>query len=176
MRQVQSAGEIQPKGAKCAFRVEGEVDLGRVVVLSDRAGFRIEELDLDFPAGKGRYTNVEGMIAGVKEDLESHQAARMEQMPDVGEKVAGVIGTLADMLQYRRYPFIVSADDASGNSWIEPKPGDSVGKWARCEYDRTAAQNAFLGLGDDVPLHLIMRVTSIRRTEQGDDLNITPPE
>nr|POE54104.1 zinc finger protein zpr1 [Quercus suber] len=55
------------------------------------------------------------------------------------------------MVQGRAYPFMVSADDPSGNSWIEPKPGEAVGKWAKSEYLRTPAQNAALGLGDDVP-------------------------
>lgn len=149
--EIQSAGQIQPKGAKYALRVERDVDLQRSVVKSDTCVFRIEDIDLEIPAGKGQYTNVEGIIAGVKQDLESHQVERMEQMPEVGEKVAGVIRTLADMLEGQRYPFMVSVDDPSGNSWIEPKPGDAMGKWAKSEYNRTPAQNGLLGLGDDVP-------------------------
>lgn len=149
--EIQSAGEIQSKGAKYAFRVEKDEDLQRQVVKSDICAFRIEDIDLEIPPGKGQYTNVEGIISGVKADLESNQDARMEQMPEVGEKVAGVISALGDMLAGKRFPFMVSVDDVSGNSSIEPRPGDAAGKWAKSEYNRTAAQNAVLGLGDDVP-------------------------
>ncbi|KAK4544847.1 hypothetical protein LTR36_003751 [Oleoguttula mirabilis] len=149
--EIQSAGEIQPKGAKYALRVEREADLQRQVVKGDTCVFRLEDLDLEIPAGKGQYTNIEGVVSAVKQDLETHQDERMKQMPEVGQRIAGVIQSLTDMLQGRRYPFMVSADDPSGNSWIEPQPGEAAGKWAKVEYNRTPAQNGMLGLGDDVP-------------------------
>lgn len=149
--EIQSAGVIQPRGAKYALRVEKEEDLQRQVVKSDICTFKIEDIDLEIPPGKGQYSNIEGIVSAVKADLESHQEARMEQMPEVGEKVKGIIGVLGDMLAGKRYPFMVSVDDVSGNSLIEPRPGDAAGKWAKSEYNRTAAQNASLGLGDDVP-------------------------
>ncbi|KAK5165192.1 nucleolar zinc-finger protein [Saxophila tyrrhenica] len=148
--EIQSAGSIQEKGAKYALRVESEADLQRQVVKSDICAFKIEDIDLEIPPGKGRYTNVEGLIASTRQDLETHQDERMRQMPEVGEKVAGVIRTLADMVEGRRFPFMISVDDPSGNSMIEPKPGEAAGKWAKSEYNRTAAQNAELGLGDEV--------------------------
>lgn len=149
--EIQSAGQIQEKGAKYAFRLEKEEDLQRQVVKGDTCVFRIEDLDLEIPSGKGQYTNVEGVVSGVMHDLQSHQEERMRQMPEVGEKVAGVISTLKDMGEGRKLPFMVSADDPSGNSWIEWKPGEPAGKWAKSEYNRTAEQNAVLGLGDEVP-------------------------
>lgn len=149
--EIQSAGQIQEKGARYALRVESEADLQRQVVKSDTCVFRIEDLDLEIPTGKGRYTNVEGMIGTVKQDLGSHQEERMQQIPEVGAKVAGVISTLTDMVEGRRFPFMISVDDPSGNSTIEPKPGEAAGKWAKSEYNRTSAQNAVLGLGDEVP-------------------------
>jgi len=149
--EIQSAGEIQPKGAKFALRVDKEEDLQRQVVKSDICVFRVEDIDLEIPPGKGQYTNIEGVLSGVKSDLESHQQERMEQMPEVGEKVAAVIRALGDMLEGQRYPFMVSADDFSGNSSIEPRPGDAAGKWAKSEYNRTPAQNAKLGLGEEAP-------------------------
>merc|ERR1719284_26516 len=72
-------------------------------------------------------------------------------MPEVGLKVAEVIRGVTEMVTGQRYPFMISVDDPSGNSWFEPKPGDAAGKWAKSEYNRTPAQNAALGLGDDVP-------------------------
>ncbi|KAF2483199.1 zinc finger protein-like protein zpr1 [Neohortaea acidophila] len=149
--EIQSAGQIQEKGAKVALRVERDADLQRQVVKGDLCVFRIGDVDLEIPQGKGQYSNIEGVISAVKEDLQSHQEERMRQMPEVGAKVAGVIASLTDLLEGRRYPFMVSADDPSGNSWIEPKPGDAAGKWAKSEYNRTPQQNAALGLGDEVP-------------------------
>ncbi|KAM3424337.1 hypothetical protein BST61_g11126 [Cercospora zeina] len=149
--EIQSAGQIQPKGAKFALRVEKDEDLQRNVVKSDVCAFRIEDVDLEVPPGKGQYSNVEGIIRAVKDDLEMHQAARMQQMPEVGAKVGAIIRKLEDMLNGHKYPFMISVDDPTGNSTIEPKPGDAAGKWAKSEYIRSAAQNAALGLGDDVP-------------------------
>lgn len=149
--EIQSAGQIQAKGAKYTLRVERVEDMQRQVVKADICIFRIEDIDLEIPPGKGQYTNIEGIVSGVKQDLESHQAERIQQMPEVGEKIAGVIQRLADMVEGRRFPFTVSADDPSGNSWIEPNPGDSAGKWTKDEYNRTPTQNGMLGLGDDVP-------------------------
>jgi len=150
--EIQSAGEIQEKGAKFALRLDSEDDLQRQVVKGDSCVVRIENIDLEIPAGKGQFTNVEGVVSAVKRDLETYQEERMRQQPEVGEKIAGVIRSLDDMLEGRSYPFMISADDPTGNSSIEPRPGDAAGKWAKSEYNRTAAQNAVLGLGDGVPV------------------------
>lgn len=149
--EIQSAGQIQEQGAKYTFKVENEQDLQRQVVKGDTCVFKIEDIDLEVPSGKGRYSNIEGLISSVRDDLAAHQAARMEQMPEVGRQVAGVIQKLSDMIDGKAFPFTVSADDPSGNSWIEPSPRDSSGKHSKSQYNRTSAQNAMLGLGDDVP-------------------------
>lgn len=148
--EIQSAGSIQQKGAKYTVKIENEEDLQRQVVKTDVCIFRIEDIDLEIPPGRGQYTNIEGVVSLVKQDLESQQEERMRQMPEVGEKVQGIINTLSEMIEGKRYPFTVSADDPSGNSWIEPKPNDARGKYMKHEYDRTSAQNGALGLGDEV--------------------------
>lgn len=149
--EIQSAGEIQQRGAKYVFRVENEADLQRQVVKTDGCIFKIEDVDLEIPPGKGQFTNLEGIVSTVCADLAQHQDERLKQMPEVGAQVANVIRSLADMVEGRRYPFTVSADDPSGNSWIEPSPRDTSGKYTKVQYDRSAAQNAVLGLGDSVP-------------------------
>nr|OQO27749.1 hypothetical protein B0A51_04682 [Rachicladosporium sp. CCFEE 5018] len=146
--EIQSAGEIQPKAAKFAFRVDAVEDLQRQVVKTDTCIFRLEDLDLEIPPGKGRYSNLEGLIGTVREDLAAHQAERMVQMPEVGEKVGKVLEALGEMLEGKRVPFMISVDDPSGNSFIEPRPGDARGKWAKVEYVRTSEQNELLGLGN----------------------------
>ncbi|KAF2149069.1 zf-ZPR1-domain-containing protein [Myriangium duriaei CBS 260.36] len=163
--EIQSAGEIQERGAKYTFKVENEKDLQRQVVKGDTCVFKIDDIDLEIPAGKGQYSNIEGLISTVRDDLASHQDARMMQMPEVGAQIAGVIRKLSDMVEGNSFPFTVSADDPSGNSWIEPSPRDSSGKYSKSQYDRTSAQNGMLGLGDDVPHPSAQNGTSAPETE-----------
>ncbi|KAL1311815.1 hypothetical protein AAFC00_001894 [Neodothiora populina] len=149
--EIQSAGEIQQRGARYTFKVENEHDMARQVVKTDYSVFKVEDVDLEIPAGRGQLTNIEGLLSAVKADLFQHQDARMQQMPEVGIKVGEVIQALDDMLSGKRFPFTVSSEDISGNSFIEPSPHDSTGKWKRSDFDRTPQQNGTLGLGDDVP-------------------------
>ena len=149
--EIQSAGEIQQRGSRYTFKVETMDDFSRQVVKTDYSVFKVEELDLEIPAGRGRLTNIEGLLSEVKADLFQHQDARMQQMPEVAVKVGQVISALDDMLAGSRFPFTITSDDISGNSFIEPAPRDSAGKWKRSDYDRTPQQNGVLGLGDDVP-------------------------
>lgn len=149
--EIQSAGEIQQRGSRYTFKVENEQDLARQIVKTDYSVFKVEDVDLEIPAGRGQLTNIEGLLSAVKADLFQHQDARMQQMPEVGAKVAEVIQALDDMLAGSRYPFTISSEDVSGNSFIEPHPRDPAGKWKRTDFDRSPAQNAVLGLGDDVP-------------------------
>ena len=147
--EISSAGQIQERGSKYVFKVENADDFQRSVVKGDGCAFKIEEIDLEIPQGRGQMTNIEGIIAGVKQDLEQHQEARMEQMPEVGAKVGEIIQALGDMVEGKRYPFTVSAEDPSGNSFIQPSPSDGPRKYIRTEFERTAAQNAALGLGEE---------------------------
>ncbi|THY26204.1 zf-ZPR1-domain-containing protein [Aureobasidium pullulans] len=149
--EISSAGQIQERGSKYVFKVENADDFQRSVVKGDGCAFRVEDIDLEIPQGRGQMTNIEGILAGVKEDLSQHQEARMQQMPEAGAKVAEVIQALGDMLDGKRYPFTVSAEDPSGNSFIQPSPTDARHKYTRTEFDRTPEQNAFLGIGEEAP-------------------------
>ncbi|KAI5270624.1 zf-ZPR1-domain-containing protein [Aureobasidium subglaciale] len=147
--EISSAGQIQERGSKYVFKVENSEDFQRSVVKGDGCSFRIEDIDLEIPHGRGQMTNIEGVLAGVKEDLAQHQEARLQQMPEAGAKVAEVIQALGEMLDGKRYPFTVSAEDPSGNSFIQPSPSDARHKYTRTEFDRTPEQNAFLGIGEE---------------------------
>jgi len=149
--EIQSAGEIQERGSKYIFRLDTAEDLQRQIVKGDSCTIRIEEIDLEIPSGKGRFTNIEGLVSTVRDDLNLHEDARLEQMPDVGRQVAVVIERLTSMVDGNSFPFTISVDDPSGNSWIEPSPKDKAGKYKHTLYKRTSAQNGMLGLGDDVP-------------------------
>ena len=146
--EVQTAGEIQQRGIKITLRVEGAEDLSRQVVKSDSAVFRVEDIDLEIPPGRGQLTNVEGILSMVAQDLEQKQDERKEVIPEVYEKIKDIIETLKDMANGTKVPFKITVDDPAGNSSIEPSTNDTSAKYFRHEYPRSAEQNEGLGLGD----------------------------
>jgi zinc finger protein len=144
--EVQPAGEIQQQGHKFTFRIDSADDLNRQLVKSDTCIFRIEDIELEIPPGRGQLTNVEGILSMVAQDLEQKQPERKEAVPELYEKIEHIIGTLRDMASGKKLPFTIVVDDPAGNSWIEPSTHDARGKYARHDYPRTAEQNAALGL------------------------------
>jgi zinc finger protein len=146
--EVQPAGEIQQRGVKITLRIDSAEDLSRQIIKSDTAVFRVEDIDLEIPPGRGQLTNVEGVLSMVAEDLEQKQNERKEVIPEVYEKIQGVIETLKDMAASKKTPFKITVDDPAGNSSIEPSIQDTSAKYFRHEYPRSPDQNAALGLGD----------------------------
>lgn len=144
--EVQSASEIAERGVKNVLIMEQVDDFLRQVVKSDTAVFRVENLDIEIPPGRGKLTNIEGMISEIRSDLEVGQEKRKVEAPDVHEKIETIINSLAMMIQQPIFPFRVSLDDPAGNSWLEPSLLDTRWNFIRTEYDRTAEQNAALGL------------------------------
>ncbi|KAH8200868.1 hypothetical protein TruAng_004954 [Truncatella angustata] len=145
--EIQSAGIIQPKGARYELRLTSNDDFQRTVVKSDSAVVKFIELDVEVPAGRGQLTNVEGLLRTIIDDLDLGQEARKEQLPEIYPKVAEIIAKGRSMLLGESFPFRVSMDDPAGNSWISPDMKDGVGKWAKRDYIRTPDQNEALGLG-----------------------------
>lgn len=145
--EVQSAGEIQERGTKYTLTLDNLDDAEREVVKSDTAVLRVEDLDIEIPPGRGRLTNVEGVLNEVLKDLEHGQKQRKKSDPELFEKIDPIVQSLIKMMNGARYPFTITLDDPAGNSWIEPSSGDSSSKYARKEYARTPQQNAELGLG-----------------------------
>lgn len=146
--EIQSAGEIQQRGIRYKFRLESVADLQRQVVKSDTCVFRIEDIDLEIPAGRGQLTNLEGLLSMVRQDLEAKQDERREVDETLATQVQGVIESLTAMLEGKKFPLTITVDDPAGNSTVEPAPSDRSGKYVRVEYPRTAAQNSTLGLGE----------------------------
>ncbi|KAF2747253.1 zf-ZPR1-domain-containing protein [Sporormia fimetaria CBS 119925] len=145
--EVQPAGEIQQQGVKISLKVDQDEDRNRQIVKSDTAILRVEELDLEMPAGRGQLTNVEGILTMTAQDLELKQEERKQVIPEVYEKIQSVIDALREMASGARIPFTITVDDPAGNSSIEPSPEDKGGKYQKHQYARTDAQNAALGLG-----------------------------
>lgn len=146
--EIQSAGEIQQRGVKFTIRIDKAEDLGQQIIKSDTAVFRIEDIDLEIPPGRGQLTNVEGILSMVVQDLEQKQDERKELVPELYEKIQSILETLKQMASGQKLPFKLTIDDPAGNSSIEPPSVLSAGKYARHEYPRTSAQNEALGLGD----------------------------
>jgi zinc finger protein len=149
--EIQSAGEIQPKGASYLLRLTEMADFERTVVKSDTAVVKFIELDLEVPSGRGQLTNVEGLLSTVVDDLELGQEARKAQTPEIHDKVAQIITKGRAMLAGEAFPFRLSVDDPAGNSWISPNMRDGIGKWEKRDYVRTAEQNESLGLAATDP-------------------------
>lgn len=149
--EIQSAGEIQQRGVKVSLKVDQEADRSRQIIKSDTAVFTVEDIQLEMPPGRGQLTNVEGILTMAAQDLELKQEERKTVMPEVYEKIEGIIHALRDMATGSRLPFTITLDDPAGNSSIEPSPEDKDGKYTRNEYARTSAQNEALGLagGED---------------------------
>ncbi|KAH0612554.1 uncharacterized protein H6S33_008934 [Morchella sextelata] len=146
--EITSAGVIQERGCSYTFKVESKEDMNRQIVKSETCTSRFVELDLEIPAQRGQLTNVEGLLSLVLEDIEQDQPKRKEIDPESYEKIAQFVTKGRDMVEGRAFPFTVKVDDPAGNSWIEPKPDDAKGKWARHDYVRTPEMNTALGLTD----------------------------
>lgn len=147
--EVSNAGEIQQKGCKFSFTLRHPADMEREVIITESSTFRIEELDFEIPAGRGKISNLEGILGEILTNLEAGQKTRKTEEPEVYEKIAEICTKLLDMMIGRGMPFTVSLDDPSGNSWIEPSAKDEgKGRYVRHEYPRSQAQNAALGLGE----------------------------
>jgi zinc finger protein len=158
--EIQSAGEIQQKGSRYELRLTSSPDFSRQIVKSDTCIVRIIELDIEIPAGRGRLTNVEGLLTMILEDLKMEQPVRKEQFPEVYIKIEEILSKGQKMLAGENFPFRISLDDPAGNSWIEPDQRDGVGKLSKVEYDRTPEQNEALGLApvadsEELPAHQV---------------------
>lgn len=146
--EIQSAGEIQQRGVKFTLRVDSADDLTRQIIKGDNGILRVEDIDLEIPPGRGQLTNVEGILSMVAQDLEQKQEERKTVIPEVYEKIQGIVESLKQMASGEKLPFKITIDDPSGNSSIEPPSVLSSGKYSRHEYPRSSEQNEALGLGD----------------------------
>lgn len=146
--EVQSAGQIQERGTRYTLKVTEPEDMDRQIIKSDSAVFRLEDLDLEIPAGRGQLSNLEGILNNILGDLEAGQRQRKKDEPDLWEKIDAIVQQLLKMTLNQSFPLTITIDDPSGNSWIEPSSKDKDSKYQKIEYPRTAEQNESLGLGE----------------------------
>ncbi|PWY68450.1 zf-ZPR1-domain-containing protein [Aspergillus heteromorphus CBS 117.55] len=146
---IKSASQIQEKGAKYTLDVENETDFQRQVIRSDFSVFKVESLGIEMPKGSSQMTTVEGVIQTIHESLAGEQDLRKEQAPELHDALVPIIAGLKKMLDREGFPFQVSLDDPTGNSWIAPTTTDSGSKYKRRDYPRTHEQNEELGISGD---------------------------
>jgi zinc finger protein len=146
---VKSAGQIQEKGSVYTLDVENEDDLQRQVIRSDVSIFKVESLGIEMPKGESQLTTVEGVIQKIYESLSSEQPLRKVQAPELHDALEPIIGNLKKILDREGYPFTISLDDPTGNSWIAPITQDTGRKYRRRDYARTHEQNEELGIASD---------------------------
>jgi zinc finger protein len=82
-------------------------------------------------------------------NLQSEQPTRKTVDPDLYQALEQIIEKIQKMLQGEAFPFTISLDDPSGNSWIAPAPHDEKSKYRRKDYPRTHEQNEALGIAAD---------------------------
>jgi zinc finger protein len=86
----------------------------------------------------------------IHENLAGEQDLRKEQAPELHDALVPIIASLEKiMTREDAFPFTVSVDDLTGNSWIAPNSTDRGNKYKRHEYPRTREQNEELGISAD---------------------------
>ncbi|KAA8650926.1 hypothetical protein EYZ11_001870 [Aspergillus tanneri] len=168
---VKSAGQIQEQGSKYTLDVENEDDLQRQVIRSDVSTFKVESLGIEMPKGESQLTTVEGVIQRIHESLSSEQPLRKEQAPELYDALEPIIEKLQKILDREGYPFTISLDDPTGNSWIAPTASDSGNKYRRRDYPRTHEQNEELGITAD-PDAVKTEGKTLESADDLDDLDI----
>lgn len=143
---VKSALQIQPQGTKYTLVLDEMKDLDRQVIKSDSAIFTLDTLGIEMPKDQGQLTNVEGVLAKILTALESEQPARKKIDPDLHKALDDIIQKLIKMMNGCSFPFTITLDDPSGNSWIAPAPHNEGTKYKRNDYTRTHEQNEALGI------------------------------
>lgn len=129
--------------------VQNEDDMQRQVVRSDVSIFKVETLGIEMPKGESQMSTVEGVIQKIHESLSSEQPLRKVQAPEMHDALAPIIENLEKIINREGYPFTVSLDDPTGNSWIAPTANDRGTNYRRRDYPRTREQNEELGIAAD---------------------------
>jgi zinc finger protein len=86
----------------------------------------------------------------IHETLSGEQDLRKDQAPELYAALEPIIASLKKILDRQdAFPFSISLDDLTGNSWIAPSSTDRGNKYTRREYPRTHEQNEELGIAGD---------------------------
>ncbi|WWC89307.1 uncharacterized protein L201_004228 [Kwoniella dendrophila CBS 6074] len=96
--EIQSAGEIQPKGVTYTVHLLSREDLNRQLVKSNFATLSIPDLQLTIPPGRGQINTVEGIIRDTIRDLNISQPVRRVMDPETGKKIDEMLVKLRNII------------------------------------------------------------------------------
>lgn len=134
--EVKSGCGIEDQGVKIEIHIENADQLSYDLVRSDTCMVRVPELHLELQStGQGRYTTVEGLIKGMKEQLAQANPFAFGDSSE-NEKLKSVLERLDNPMG-----LTLQLDDPAGNSWMYQ--ADSTEN-----YTRSWQQNEDLGLND----------------------------
>ncbi|TKY90212.1 hypothetical protein EX895_000210 [Sporisorium graminicola] len=127
--EIQSAGQIQPKGCLYTVHVTNPTDLNRQVVKSEFCTVTIPELQIEIPPKKGQLTTIEGVISDTLRDLELDQPLRKHMQPEAYAKIEQVCDKLRAILGEDKPTEVEEADkdqpSSSGLRSLGPVGGSS---------------------------------------------------
>ncbi|WVR07066.1 hypothetical protein IAU60_004105 [Kwoniella sp. DSM 27419] len=96
--EIQSAGEIQPKGVVYTVHLLTREDLNRQLVKSNWASLTLSDLQLTVPPGRGQINTVEGIIRDTVRDLGISQPVRRVMDPETAKKIDEMLAKLRDQI------------------------------------------------------------------------------
>ena len=146
--EMQSGGDINPKGMKIVAKLKEPKDLNRRVIKSDYCSVRIDELDFEIPmeSQKGEVTTVEGIINRAVEGLEQDQPVRRIQHPEAAQQIDDFIKSFNKLKDFEK-PFTLIVEDITGNCFVEnyhaPKEDPDM---TITHFFRNMEQNHLLGI------------------------------
>ncbi|KAG5451800.1 nucleolar zinc-finger protein [Clonorchis sinensis] len=152
--EVKSGGGISALGRRYRLRLTHPSDLSRDVLVSETAGVRIPELDLESMGGTlgGRFTTLEGLLLAIRDQLIGANPFVLGDSASVDEK-GGKLSTIIDGLKKiangEHLGITFEMRDPAGNSYLQnlyapdPDPELTVE-----DYERSPAENEDLGLAD----------------------------
>lgn len=150
--EVKAGGAISPKGRKITLTIKGDKDLNRDILKSETAVVIIPQIELEMSHGSqgGRFTTVEGLLTGIKEDLVrvNPWVGGDSRQEGIKEKYTSYIEGIDKLLECGK-PFDLILDDPVANSYVQnlctPDPDPQM---VIEEYERSWEQNEELGLND----------------------------
>jgi len=148
--EVKSGVGIEEKGVKYTCKISNVFDLNRDVLKSETCSLSIPELEVELEHGSlgGQFTTVEGLVTNFLEGVDKLTpfAAGDSTRSTTVDKLAEFRQKAHELLSLKE-PFTIVLDDPAGNSFVS-KAEDDDQNLIEERYERTVAQNEFLGLND----------------------------
>lgn len=148
--ELQSVGDMQPKGVRFKVCCTQDQDLQRQIVKTEWSEIKIPEIEFEVKRQPGLVTTIEGIFeraeAGIKQ-LTQNSSMTDEQRDKMK---AFLTKMMRCRLMMQDFTFIL--DDPSGNSYVQSLNAPSIDPAMEIiHYTRTRDQNLLLGISDPQP-------------------------